>query len=198
MRSCCPLGHHTGGHRISISLGVGADDDDVGPRRSRLLVLASGTCPNDNTYAHHNRSTTTRTSSSHYTHLTPPSHSATGRTSPRRPPAPPRIIIAQASSGRYTPQQNMLPRTPLVMLLLAVLAVLLQLLPGRAANPKVPHLHKGVLEVRRQRRCVPSASKCGNDRRPGSRMNVDAPSLPFFLYRNTSSRCPRSTSTATP
>lgn len=51
------------------------------------------------------------------------------------------------------PQQNMLPRTPLVMLLLAVLAVLLQPLPGRAANPKAPHPHKGVLEVIRQERC---------------------------------------------
>ena len=40
----------------------------------------------------------------------------------------------------------MLPRTPSAMLLLAALAVLLQ--PGRAANPKVPHPHKGVLEVR--------------------------------------------------
>ena len=77
----------------------------------------------------------------------------------------PAARLASSSSSSPPLQQNMLPRTHLTMLLLAALAVLLQPLPGRAANPKVPHPHKGVLEVRRQRRCVPSASKCGNDRR---------------------------------
>lgn len=43
----------------------------------------------------------------------------------------------------------MLPRESVAVLLLAALGFLLQALPGQAANPKVPHPHKGVLEVRR-------------------------------------------------
>ncbi len=108
----------------------------------------------------------------------------------------PHIFIIQASSAR-----KMLPRTPLALPLLAALAVLLQPLPGQAANPKISHPHNGVLEVKRQR---------GQEMRPprggvvvadglDTRMNFDMyPFSQTYTNRNTSSRSPRLTLTAMP